>query len=361
MPNYPGRRKGTRRITVFAGGRQVERIFEGTKAEAEVFEARLRLELEERAASSSKTSKPTEPDFERFCVDVYTPHAKQHLKASTWSKVRRYQVETLTLHLGRYLLTEIGVAVVEAYKTARLATVYKGRPVKPATVNNELRVLRTILGYAKSLGKDLGNLAVKRLPERGAGRVRHWTPTQVRALFAAAKVREPVMVPLLVFIANTGCRKGEAIAAEWTWVDEAAGMLRIPSNEAWQPKNGLPREVPLSDTLAATLASLARRGARIFPNRRGDPYACFPEELFREIRQAAKLVGGPHTLRHSFASIFLASQPDMFLLAQVMGHSHERVTELYSHLLPEHLSRARNAVDLAPDPEAGEEVSQVIH
>jgi hypothetical protein len=32
----------------------------------------------------------------------------------------------------------------------------------------------------------------------------------------------------------------------------------------------------------------------------------------------------------------------------VLGHSDTRVTKLYSHLLPEHLARARDAVSFAP-------------
>jgi hypothetical protein len=32
----------------------------------------------------------------------------------------------------------------------------------------------------------------------------------------------------------------------------------------------------------------------------------------------------------------------------LLGHSHQRVTELYAHLLPGHLARARNAVNLSP-------------
>ena len=95
------------------------------------------------------------------------------------------------------------------------------------------------------------------------------------------------------------------------------------------------------------------RGARaherwLFPASHGGRYKQFPEEQWREIRNAAKLTGGPHTLRHSFASMFLRSTRDMFLLAQVLGHSSTRVTALYSHLLPGHLDRARNAVDLGP-------------
>ena len=37
----------------------------------------------------------------------------------------------------------------------------------------------------------------------------------------------------------------------------------------------------------------------------------------------------------------------MCLLAQILGHSHTRVTEIYAHLTPEHLARARNMVSIA--------------
>jgi hypothetical protein len=77
-------------------------------------------------------------------------------------------------------------------------------------------------------------------------------------------------------------------------------------------------------------------------------YAYWPKRGFDEARKAAKLEGGPHTLRHTYASHFLASTPDLFLLARVLGHSDTRVTRLYAHLLPDHLARARDAVSLAP-------------
>ncbi len=124
------------------------------------------------------------------------------------------------------------------------------------------------------------------------------------------------------------------------------GMVRIPSNEFWQPKNGMPREVPISDSLRAVLSAPRRHERWVFPSRHGDRYAEFPKDLFAKIRTAAKLVGGPHTLRHSFASLFLARQPDMLLLSRILGHSTTKVTAIYSHCLPDHLARARNAVDI---------------
>jgi len=86
----------------------------------------------------------------------------------------------------------------------------------------------------------------------------------------------------------------------------------------------------------------------VFSTRDGNRCAFWPKLQFDRARKAAGLKGGPHTLRHTFASHFLKQVPDLFLLARVLGHSDTRVTKLYAHVLPEHLARARNAVRFGP-------------
>jgi integrase len=55
--------------------------------------------------------------------------------------------------------------------------------------------------------------------------------------------------------------------------------------------------------------------------------------------------GGPHKLRHSFASNFLAKKPDLYLLSKPLGHSSFKVTErCYAHLVPGYLDAGRNIV-----------------
>jgi integrase len=161
-------------------------------------------------------------------------------------------------------------------------------------------------------------------------------------------VEAPELLPVLVFLVNTGCRKGEAIACEWSWIDTAASMVRIPVCDVWQPKSGKPREIPMSNSLKAILAGPRRHERWAFPTRFGGRYAEFPKDRFDLVRKAAKVTGGPHTARHTYASLFLQAVPDMFLLAKILGHSQVRITELYSHLLPDHLARGRNAVDVGP-------------
>lgn len=348
MSNYPGRRRGTRRIVIWSEGKPLEWVFEGSRAEGDKFEARQRLELAAREGARRAV-----PRFSKLCEE-YGLHAEQHLKATTW-KVRVFQLANLIEFFGQKPADAISVPMVDAYKAHRRQTLSVRGPnankdlVEPSTVNAELRVLRTIWNWATDAGYPMPKLKWKKLPVRGEGRARAFTAEEMDRLYAAIRrTRSPSLLPLVIFIVNTGCRKGEAIEAQWSWVDEPAGLLRIPSNKYWQPKSGKPREVPLGDAVKAILSGPHKHPTHLFPSNRKVPLRRFPKELWAAACDAAGLTGGPHQLRHTFASHFLASVPDLPLLGKIMGHSTQKVTELYAHLLPGHLERGRNAVNLAP-------------
>jgi integrase len=261
--------------------------------------------------------------------------------APSWWTKEKYILATLVEHLGDVRLTDLHAGVVETFARQRLA---KG--LKVSTVNNELRVLRRVLNYARERCYLVSASKWKPLTDRGPRRVTWWTRGELVALLAAVKREAPEVLGLVVFLANTGCRKGEALALTWEHVDLARGMVHIWPSEEWEPKNRRPREVPISSELRHVLMRAPRSSAYVFPSRRGGRFAYWPQRDFDRARKAAGLRGGPHTLRHSFAAHFLAGCPDLYLLAQLLGHSHGRTTELYAHLLPEHLERARDVVDV---------------
>jgi len=338
MPNYRGRRAGTRRVVIWARGKALEWIVEGTKKEGDAFEARKRLELE-----ASKLSTRTAPTFSDFCEHHFKPYAQTNLSASTWRNVYVYQLATLREFFGAKKLTDIGVEDVEQYKRLRLRA-----DVGASSINNELKRLDSVLKYAAESGYPAARPPIRKLPTRGTSRARVWTVEELANLFTEARKESINLMRLFVFLANTGCRKGEALACEWSWIDFDAQMIRIPANDYWRPKNGKPREVLMSDACRAVLSGARESERWVFPQKSGGRYKVFPKGLFLRARDRAGLEGGAHTFRHTFASHFLQAVPDMFLLAQVLGHGHTQVTELYSHLLPDHLARARNAVNLRP-------------
>lgn len=327
------------RVRIWHQGKRQDWIINGSKKDAEAFEARKRVEVE---AAGSLVESRVVPTFSDFCVERYKPHAKAHLRATTWS-VRRYQLADLIEHFGDLKLTAITPLLVEKYKEKRT-----GEGVKPISVNNELAVFQAVLSYARHLRVPVAELDLIKLPVKEKSRLTVWSEDDVAQLLDRCAALSPDVVPLVVFLANTGCRRGEALALTWQCVDLEARMIRIEPSEEWQPKSGRPREVPMSDELHAVVSMLPRRSQYVFSSKlTEDRFAYWPKRVFDRARSAAGLQGGPHTLRHTYASHFLKQVPDLFLLARVLGHSDTRVTKLYSHLLPEHLARARNAVRFA--------------
>lgn len=325
------------RVRVWIEGHQHERLFVGSKAGADEDEARFRLELAAEPSQENRTA----PTFSDFSLGRYQTNAQTHLRASTW-RVRKYQLATLIKHLGGTPLTALGTEVVDGYKARRRA-----EKAQPRTINNELAVFQAVLHYARDLGLPCASPKVKLLPVVGRGRVTFWTLTQLGQLYAAVEAEAPALLPIVVALANTGCRKGEALALELERVDLERGMITIEPSAEWQPKDNEPREIPVSDALRPWLERAASRGGRwAFPSSTGERWACWPKRAFDRARKAAGLRGGPHTLRHTFAAHFLQACPDIYLLSKILGHSETRTTAIYSHLLPSHLERARNAVNL---------------
>src|SRR6185503_14222611 len=148
------------------------------------------------------------PKLYDFCATIYKPHAKEHLKASTYGR-RKYHLATIMLKLGDVSMSALSTAKVDEYKTARLAD-----GVKATTVNSELTCLQAIVRYARDIGVTVPTFKVKRLPEREGGRrnAESWSVAEVGRLLRSTKEHAPQLLDLVVFLLNTGCRKGEALA-----------------------------------------------------------------------------------------------------------------------------------------------------
>ena len=347
MPIY---KRGPNRycIRIYQQGKPRDWIVNGTKKEAETFESRKRLELAAAAPTESRTA----PGFSDFCLGRYRLHAEAHLAPATWRN-RQYTLATLIEHFENKRIDRITASDVEKYQHARL------KDVSAVKVNDEVKCFKAILNYAAKHGVPARVPAVSRLPERKTkGRVKVWTADEVQRLYAAVQDECPKLLGMTVVLMNTGLRKGELLALEWSSVDLERQYLKIYPSEEWRPKDNEPREVPIGAAALPWLDVTARMRLSdrwVFPARRkkvggkwvAERYKVWPQNQFDRAVAKAKVGGSPHVCRHTYASHFLAKVPDLFLLAQVLGHSHGRVTSLYSHLLPDHLERARDAVNMA--------------
>lgn len=344
MPIYPRKDRKTKkpirgqyRIVLWSQGQRQEKQFAGTKKEAESYLARWQIELEASAPVDERRA----PTFSHFLAGRYRVHAEVALNANTWS-TRKYMLATLNEHFGEMLLTHITAQDVEEYQLDRL------KVVGPVSCNNELRVLKRVLNYARSIDIPAVQIKTPALPEpKVKGRVQVWTADEVTQLYKAFAAESPHLLAITVCLLNTGMRKGEALALEWDRVDLDAGMILIHPSKDWRPKSNEPREVPIGSALLPWLTGPRESERWVFPApRTGSRYVVWPQKQWDRARVASKVGGSPHVCRHTYASHFLSARGDMFLLAKILGHTHERVTAIYSHLLPDHLERARDAVSL---------------
>jgi integrase len=336
------------RVIVHWQGRQHEKIVRGSKEDARRFEARWLADLE--AQQPSAESVRSVPSLSAFLDGPYSAHARMVMKPSTMSN-RVYKFATLKAHFGEMRLSDIDANAVESFQQAR------SKLVRASTVNGDVTVLLAVLNYARRRGLPVSVPHVKPLPERGKRKnADAWTREELVRLLDTCAALDPGLLPVLVCLANTGMRRGEALALTWENVQLEQRVIRIWASEEWQPKDGDNREVPINDELYRWLARTPEkeRHGHVFTTgtgrrrvKREDPFAYWPQRRFDNVRKAAGLVGGPHRLRHSYASHFLEAEPDIYLLGRLLGHSSAHVTELYGHLIADSMTRARAAVNFA--------------
>lgn len=144
----------------------------------------------------------------------------------------------------------------------------------------------------------------------------------------------PTHAPIWKFLANTGLRRGEALALRWAWISECS--MRVLSTEEERTKSGKWREVPLSDGAREALDAIKSACPEARPNDRVLRQMA-PPSLSREFARDAKAagIGGSlHTLRHTYISHLVRAGVPLRTVQIYAGHAHYTTTEGYAYLAP---------------------------
>lgn len=245
---------------------------------------------------------------------------------------------------------------VERWVQARMLQVSAKtkRPVSPKTLRNEVGLLSTLLAHAVQRRWAPGNVAAGvRLPKRVVQELLIPTADDLGKVIEHIS---PAYRPLVLLLAATGMRWGEATALTWADVDQAAATIAV--RRAWKHGAGGARTLGTPKTrrsyrtiattpeIIAALGRPGRQGDLVFVNTRGEAvkHNTFHSSHWVPACAAAKLDPRPriHDLRHFAASHMIASGADLLEVSRALGHESITTTsDIYGHLVP---SRARPTV-----------------
>jgi integrase len=356
------------------GRRKAKRVGEGEKAKraaqraAEIVQGKLAA-----GDLSALDDAPTRVEtFRDFAEAWLNTSVALHLKPATQENYRTV--------LRRHWLPALGSLPVTAVTRERIKAVMAEKlttgALKPSSIRTALISLSACLHTAVEAGVIAGNPAIRLgrftrtagIPE--AERMEILTAAELTTLLTTAEQQMPEYYPLLLTLARTGLRIGEALALKREDLDFSQGYLWV--RRTWggrvigTPKTGRARRVDMSRQLQQVWQSvLSLRAAESVVAGRPDSEWLFPDPTTRDDRQPLLPVlfykgiwwpllrrtglryRKPHTLRHTFASLLLQNGESVTYVRDQLGHSSIKMTvDVYGHLVP---GANRQAVDRLDD------------
>ena len=241
---------------------------------------------------------------------------------------------SLVPFFGDRYLAQITRKDVEDYKMKRAKT------VKPATVNDNLTLLRGMLRRAVEWGYISLNPAqgVKRL-KAPARKPRFLSREEGANLLEVAPDEWKALIAAGLY---AGLRSGELMNLQWQDISMKNRTITIQPKDDWQPKNRKVRVIPISTKLLGYLQK--------HPRHISSPYVfCQPDgvkrsRVHKNLPRIAERVGltnvTPHILRHTFASWLVMEGADLATVQKLLGHSDITTTMIYAHLASDHVKAA---------------------
>jgi integrase len=234
-----------------------------------------------------------------------------------------------------------------------------GIDAAPATVKKIHRVMSMLLGWAVADDRLAKNPADRiSLPRVRQAEKRFLTHEQVAAL---AEAVGPDYRLVVLFLGYTGLRWGEMAALRAHRVDflrrralVAESVTPVKGVTFGSTKGHERREVPIPRFLLEDLArhvAVRKPNDLVFIGQRGAALR-YPVFQHGALNEACARLGiprlTPHELRHTAASLALASGADIKVVQQMLGHKSATMTlDQYGHLFGDRLDVVADAMDTA--------------
>lgn len=229
-------------------------------------------------------------------------------------------------------IQEITAWQIEKYKAKRK------EKVKPATVNREVALLKHMFTKAIEWGNINESPAKKiKLLKGEVKRVRFLMPDEVQILlFNCADHLKPIVTVTV----HTGMRKSEVLGLRRDQVNFEQGIISLLDT-----KNGERRDIPMNETVRATLRAIENGSPYFFCNEEGKPFGSVKKAFATALRRSGIEDFRFHDLRHTFASNLVMAGEDLNAVGELLGHKTPGMTKRYAHLSPTYKKKVVSTLD----------------
>jgi integrase len=348
-------------------GKRVQRSTkQGDKETAKLLEAaeRTKLARQEAGIESSADAPLFEKAAESF-LKAGRPDGAP--RAANTNRGFEWCVEALKTHFAGKRLSEITVADIERFKTARIE---QGRA--HGTINRDLSCLRRMFsreGIRSPFGRD----KVRLLDEEEARKKRRRILTigeEDRYLKACSDVLKDVALLIL----RCGLRPSEAFRLQPGDIYLKEGFLSVGESKSTEGIREVYFTKEVRDILSRRMTECeAADGEYLFPLRtlKGHNWSQPMTTVKTAHRTALRVSKVKHfrlyDLRHCFATAQLAAGTDLLTLQELMGHAELETTSIYARVQRETKVRATEnfekhlaARQIAEAEKAARMVSQTV-
>ncbi len=331
------------------------------KSRAEVTRklAQLRRQVDAGKVSTVKT-----PTLSELMTRWFETVLSREVARSTYDNYHTIVKYHVLPVLGRRKVTDITVADID-----RLLALKLGAGLSASTVHRVRALISQCLDQGVRWGEVPTNVArLSRPPKMVRAEGRTLTREQAQQLLETLKGYRQESLYLLML--STGMRRGEALGLKWEDLNLENGVVRIKRNlkreggrivtadtKTLKSRRAVNVPTPVLEALQknrdlqevekADLGDAWVDSGFIFTTSIGTPID--PRNLYREFSQICEKAGlghwHPHELRHSAASLMLASGVKLQVVSEVLGHSSIRMTaDVYGHILDPDRQHAASAM-----------------
>ena len=342
------------RITIGADpgtGKPIRRsVYAKTQAEV-----RKKMTAIQRAVDSGSYQEPDKTTVSEWLDEWMKTFCAVKLKPLTYSS---YEVA-----IRKHIKPAVGALKLQAVKGVHIQKLYNNMTaagLSPKTVKNISAILHKAFSVAQKQGMVQGNPCdAAELPKSAQKEIKPLTDAEI-PLFLQAIAGHP-MENAYALCLLAGLREGECLGLSWPQVDFE--MRRITVNQQLQKekkkgakyyiapstKNGKARQIEPPEIAFQYLRAERKRQAMnqlaagalwdnpdnlVFTNEIGQHYAIV--SFYKQFKKIAASIGRPdarpHDLRHTAATVAIASGADIKSVQDLLGHATASFTlNVYAH------------------------------